>query len=481
MTNKSIFKQITGILIPILVLAGAVILAMWFIKTKPAPKKQKNKTMASAVKTITASCGSHTLMVSAMGTVVPIEDITLQPEVTGLVIWKSPNLVPGGIIKAGETLLTIDPRNYETARKQYIASLEKAKVEYQIEMARSEVAAEEWRMMGVESLELKSNSKDPEEEHGDGETEKDKAGAFSRAKSLALREPQLRAAKIAVMAASNLLVKATIDVERTEITAPFNAVVITEFVDRGQLVTPQSRLAQLAGTDAFRIEASLPVRDLQWLKQPACNGNSGAAVTVLYDIGAASPSKFNGRLTRILSSLDNATKMVKVMVRVNDPLMLTQKNELPQRPCVVGEKDSTKNTPIANLPQTSLLAGAYVKVIIEGITLDNVIELPGTLIREGNKVWVMNPKSQLEIRDVDVIRRQDGKALVKSGISKGEKIIGSHISNPIPGMTLRKKGDKKKDEKLKKNQLKVGQASPKPGNQRGRANLSEGAGRRAKL
>jgi len=411
MTNKNIPKQITGILIPILVLVGAVMLAVWFVKTKPAPQKQNNKTMASAVKTVTVSYGSQQVMVSAMGTVAPIEDITLQPEVTGLVIWKSPNLVPGGIINEGEKLLAIDPRNYEAARKQHLASREKARVEYQIEMSRSEVAAEEWRMMGAGSMEL-----------GVGSTEVYDKNTLSRTKSLALREPQLRAAKIAVLAASNLLEKATIDVERTEIRAPFNAVVINEFVDRGQLVSPQSHLAQLAGTDAFRVEAALPVRDLQWIKHPDNNGQNGSKVTVVYDTGASDPVQFKGKLTQILSSLDNITKMVKVMVRVDDPLMLA--------------KQQTNNS------KTGLLAGAYVKVLIEGITLDKVIELPGTLIHEGNKSWVMNSESQLEIRDVDVIWRQDGRALIKSGISEGEKIISSHISNPIPRMMLKQNGNK---------------------------------------
>jgi len=257
-----------------------------------------------------------------------------------------------------------------------------------------------------------------------GEIEKDETDSLSRTKSLALREPQLRAAKIAVLAASNLLQKATIDVERTEITAPFNAVVINEFVDRGQLVSPQSHLAQLAGTDAFRVEAALPVRDLKWIKHPDDNGQNGSNVSILYDTGDSNPVPFKGKLTQILSSLDNVTKMVKVMVRVEDPLLLAK----PQT-------DSHK---------TGLLSGAYVKVVIEGIALDKVIELPGTLIREGNKSWVMNSESQLEIRDIDVIWRQDGIALIKSGIAEGEQVISNHISNPIPGMMLKTNGSKVK-------------------------------------
>jgi len=406
MSKKSIVMSVGRILLPVVVLGGAIAAAIWFIKTKPSPPKQKSSPPASVVETIKAVSGSHKVIVAAMGTVVPVQQITLQPEVTGLVVWKNENLVPGGIIKQGAPLLRIDRRNYEVVRKQQLASFEKAKTAYQIELSRSEVAEEEWNMMEV-----------GDRKSGVGGLGSEVGGdAAMRAKSLALREPQLRAARIAVLAASNLLEKASIDLERSEIKAPFNAVVISESVDIGQLVSPQSHPAKLAGTDAFWVEASLSVGDLQWFNKPDDNGENGPAVTVLYDVGAGDPLKFKGVLVRIMSSLDNAAKMVKVLVRVDDPLMLKQNN-----------------------PQAKLFMGAYVEVLIDGIILDNVINIRGSFIREGNRVWVMNAESLLEIRDVDVIRRQGGMALVKSGIADGDRVVSSHIFAPVPGMRLKEK------------------------------------------
>ena len=273
-------------------------------------------------------------------------------------------------------------------------------MEYELELSRTEVAAEEWGMMraGV----------------------RDNEGVPVRSNALALREPQLRAAKAAVQAASNALFRAHLDVDRTQIVSPFDAVVLAEFVDRGQLVSPQTRLAELAGTDAFRVEAFLPVQDLQWMKRPDDHGAGGPAATVLHDVGTMEPLRFEGVVTRVLGNLDPAARMAQILVRVEDPLRLAAAG-------------SDKRT-------APLLSGAYVQVVIEGVRVDEVVDLPGSVIREGNRVWVMNAESRLEIRDVEVIRRQGGRALVKHGIADNERIVSSHISSPIPGMKLRAKG-----------------------------------------
>ncbi len=396
MINKRIFVPPPQVLVPLSVLVVAVLAAVWFIKTKPAPRKKSVQPMASAVEAVTVMKKRHSVTITAMGTVSPVQEVALQPEVTGLVVWKHRNLVPGGIVHQGDILLHIDARNYEVAVKQQKAMLEKAEVEYQLELSRTEVAAEEWRMMNQGKQ------------------------IDSRSRTLALREPQLRAAEVAVSAASNALAKAELDINRTRIAAPFNAVVIDEFVDIGQFVSSQTRLAQLAGTDAFRVEVFLPVRDLQWIKWPDNNGEKGPSTIVLHDIGMAKPIKFEGQVTRVLSSLDNAAKMARVLVRVEDPLQLAKAS--------------------ADRQRVKLFSGAYVKVLIDGLPLDDVIEVPDAVIREGNRVWVMNKKGLLEFRDIEVLRRQNGKALVQGNISGGEQVVSSHISTPIPGMKLKLKG-----------------------------------------
>lgn len=382
-------------LAPVLLLGAAVGLAAWFVKTKPTPKKRTHEESASVVDTLAIAAGHQQVTLAAMGTVSPVVEIMLQAEVTGLIVWKHPNLVPGGMVQEGETLLRVDARNYDAVVTQQEAAMQRAEVEYQLELSRSEVAKAEWQLMNP-----------------DGD-------ADPRARTLTLREPQLRAAQAAVRAASNAVFRARLDVGRTRIVAPFNAVVLDEFVDSGQVVSPLTRLAQLAGTDVFRVKASLPVRDLQWMNWPDANGAGGPAATISYDIGEGKALRFEGAVTRVMSGLGSVGRMAHVLVDIRDPLRLSAMQEKKRK--------------------ERLFVGAYVRVLLDGIALDDVYTLPESVIREGNKIWIMNADSRLEIRDVEVIRRQGGKALVKRGLMDGERVVSSHIPAPIPGMKLRAK------------------------------------------
>jgi RND family efflux transporter MFP subunit len=402
------------VLTPIMVLVLTVVLAVWLVKTKTSPRKKKQPKLVLVVETVTVKKGSHRIIIDADGNVMPEKNVELKPEVSGLIVWKNPNLIPGGIVDEGEVLLRIDKRNYLVAVKQGESALEQAGVLYQIELSRRDIAREEWSMLDVGMVE------------------------DSRAKALALRGPQLKAAMTKVYAASNALERARLDMERTEIKAPFNAVVLDEYVDCGQLVSPQARLAALAGTDSFRVELSMPVAELRNMHWPDRNGAGGATVRVFHDLGGGETTEFKGKVIRVLGGLGKVGRMARVLVRVEDPLSL--------------RGDDRKKR---------LFAGSYVHCLIEGVTVDDTIELPGTLVREGKRVWVMDEEKKLRFRDVDILRRSSGRVLIGGGLNDGERVVSSHIAVPVPGMTLREKGSP------------VGKKNSKPGKPGMRKDVSD--------
>jgi multidrug efflux pump subunit AcrA (membrane-fusion protein) len=66
------------------------------------------------------------LTVRTHGEVRPRTESGLVPEVSGSVVWMSPNLVSGGFFEAGEPLLRIDPLDYEVALETARAALARA-------------------------------------------------------------------------------------------------------------------------------------------------------------------------------------------------------------------------------------------------------------------------------------------------------------------------------------------------------------------
>ncbi len=96
-------------------LGGGVVLATHFMNTGPEAKRQKREPSPPLVQVTEVHHGTHRLIINGMGTVLAAKEINLTPGVGGEIIAISDNMVPGGFFTKGETLVTIDPVDYELA------------------------------------------------------------------------------------------------------------------------------------------------------------------------------------------------------------------------------------------------------------------------------------------------------------------------------------------------------------------------------
>ena len=81
--------------------------------------------------------------------------------------------------------------------------------------------------------------------------------------------------------------------------------------------------------------------------------------------------------------------------------------------------------------------GLFVDAEIEGIELQNVFVLPRSSIRDGSQVLVVDSDSRLRIRDVEVLRLERDRALVRSGLTADELVCVSQIETVVEGMSVR--------------------------------------------
>ena len=184
----------------------------------------------------------------------------------------------------------------------------------------------------------------------------------------------------------------------------------------GQLVTAQSKLATLAGTDRFWVQVAIPINRLTWVSLPSTDGTAGSKATVIHAVGNGLPIVREGSITRLLGDLDSVGRLARLLVTVNDPLELDKKDRNPGLP---------------------LLLGSYVRVEIEGKVLSGVYCLPRKALREGDRLWIMDENTELAVRKVEIAWRRENSVVVTRGIRDGEKIIVSRIPAPVPGMKLR--------------------------------------------
>lgn len=385
------------VLAPIAVIAGAVVVAGVLVALRPEPERSAPENPGVLVSIDHAQRSLHRLDVVAQGTVMPASEIAVQPQVSGRVLRVSERLVPGGLFRAGDLLYEIDPADYRLAVDTARAAVAEAEARLELERGRRRVAEREWELFQDE---MKA-ADDP---------------------SLALREPQLRQAQAALDTAKARLAQSELDLERTQVRAPFHALVLDESVDPGQSVGPQSQTVQLVGTDAFWVRAAVETDRLPYVDVPGFNARRGSEVTVRMNAGGRTVER-QGRVERLLGDLDTAGRMARVLVEVPDPL---------------GLADSARGGRSAEAAQgLPLLLQSWVEVSIAGNREESLLEVPRSWLREGDRLWV-DEGGRLAVRELEIAWRREDSVLVASGLQEGDAVITSALAAPVPGMAVRR-------------------------------------------
>ena len=377
------------IVLPVLVLGIGLFAAFWMMKTGPEAKPRTKSRNAALVNVVPIEFKSHQVLIDAMGTVRPEQEVLLKPQLSGEIVEINDEFLPGGYLPAGEVLLKIDETDYRLAAEQIQDEVSRAETELQLERGRQLVAIKEFELLG-EAL--------SEEEQ-----------------ALMLRQPQLDSLRAALSAANSRLRQAEINLQRTEIRAPFNAVVLSRQVNLGTRVTTGSDLARLIGTDAYWVEASVPVSRLRWIDIPQSRTDRGAAARIYDQAAWGSGVSRKGRVVRLSAALEEKGRMARLLIEVPDPLSLTP----------------------VNYRKPVLLLNSYVRVEIAGRQLDSTVALSRNLLRDNETVWIMDADDRLDIRKVEIAYRGEKEVFVATGLNPGERLVTSLLPAPVQGMPLR--------------------------------------------
>ncbi|HEO70052.1 MAG TPA: HlyD family efflux transporter periplasmic adaptor subunit [Candidatus Hydrogenedentes bacterium] len=236
---------------------------------------------------------------------------------------------------------------------------------------------------------------------------------------LLLRAPQLASKHAAVAIAQAALDKARLDLERTIITAPFNAMLQSRTVSLGSYVAPGATLATLVGTDEYWVELAVPVDELRWIQIPGFNAEEPSPARVYHEPAWGPHVSRAGCVHRLMSEIEPQGRMARVLVTVRDPLQLHEPNEETCR----------------------LLLNSFVRVEIEGKEVQNVVQVARTVVHDGAYVWVMTPESILDIRPIDIAWSGEDHLFISSGLADGDLLVVSDLAAPIQGMALRTEDD----------------------------------------
>jgi len=375
------------ITLPILIIVVALAAALYIGSTAPKARRTPPVREAPLVEVLQARHTSQRVTVPAMGSIIPAREVTLKSQVAGDIVKINPRFEEGGHLKEGEQILKIDDQDYRLAVAEQHSAVVSAEYALKLEMGRQDVAKREWELLGG------SPQKAPDSE-------------------LALRKPHLEKAQADLAAARAAMKRAELDLARTIVRAPFNCIVRTKKVDLGSHVSSQDQIAELVGTDEYRVRASVPVDRLRWISIPRGGNDGGSKARIVY--GNGSGYERRGTVIKLLGDLEEEGRMARILITVTDPLNLT--------------------SPESNRPP--LLIGEYVRVEIEGPELEGVVALPRTALRDGRNIWIADGNDSLDIRRMDIVWRGEETVLVRNSLADGERIIITDLSTPIQGMKV---------------------------------------------
>lgn len=375
-------------LLPLTVIVAGTGAAFWLMETGPQVKPQSRARNTTLVEYTTVKYGPQQTVITGMGTVAAARTVELKPQVTGNITELSGNLIPGGHFQQGETLLKIDPADYHLTVKQLTTDVAKAESDLQLEQGNQLISQKEYKLLNETVSDVE--------------------------KALILRQPQLENLRATLESAQTRLEQARVDLARTRIKAPFNAVVLSRAVDIGTRANESTVLATLVGTDACWVAVSIPVDQLRWINIPQKQGDEGALVRI-YDSAAWGDGVFRqGRVIRLEAGLEEQGRMARLLVQVEDPLSLKSESA----------------------GQPRMLIGEYVRVEIQGQGMASAAAIDREFIRNGNSVWIMDGDGNLAIRPVEIAFKGTDRLLITGGIAAGEQLIITDIATPVAGMSL---------------------------------------------
>lgn len=363
-----------------------------FMAINAIAKESEKKEVIDARPTVQVepvAANDHQVIINSYGEVKPLENTQLSAQVSGEVLSWHPNFVAGGVVARGETLFTIEKDNYEAAVLVAEAELARAQAGLIEEQAQAQVAEDEAKRF-------------PSKARTD----------------LFLRKPQVLSAQASVKSAQAALKRAQRDLDNCDVTAPYDALVISRNIGVGQFVAMGSQVAELNNIETAEVIIPIAGFDSVFLPERI----KGITATIIQK-GLNSFTR-EGVIDRDLGIVDNATRMSSLVVRIEDPYGLKNK-------------------------QPAIKFGSYLQINFAGAMLNNIYRLPQELVNN-KTVWIVNEEQQLEPRKVTVIREEGEYFYISDGLQANDKLVITLPEYPQKGMAVKIAGlqDTKKTEAL---------------------------------
>jgi RND family efflux transporter MFP subunit len=285
-------KPIIGIL-QVVAVVVLIVLAFVYSRAPDQPESatpQQNFSADSSkllplVSVVKPFVSSEQLTVTSTGSVAVRSYVTLTSQVSGKVTATSNALRNGGRFSAGETLVTLEQRDFTLALDQVQADVTSAQASLQLSQAEASV--------DITSYQRLNPGKD--------------------VPPLIAKEPQITRAQAQLQAAIARRDIAQVNLERSVYSLPFSGIVVESSADEGQILNAGQSFGRVYALDAIEIVISLAPQELTKV----------IPIEQRVVMITADGATFEGRIDRIAAERNSRTQFSQVFLTVNNRQSLT--------------------------------------------------------------------------------------------------------------------------------------------------------------
>ncbi len=352
-------KLALKILLPILLIAGAIFGGKKLISMKAPPEKREIKEAIPTVKVIRLSADTHRPEVRSYGTVQSFDEARLTPELSAKIVWISDAFRVGKEVSMGEELVRLEKRDFEIALEQQQASVSEIQRQLEEEKVRSQQAADDWVVSGRK---------------------------LEDASDFRLRKPQLAALEAQLKSAEAGIDQAKLNLGRTTIRSPFDAKVLTRTANLGELATPQANLGTLTSTT--KAEIRLPLT-LEQIDRIGSDLSAAALQTSNLEVKLSLPDHDGSRSAKVVRldpTIDARNQVRYLIAEIDSPF-----------------KSSPFPLPI----------GTFVNASFEGRPLENSLRFPESALVEDRYVWTLKADNTLGRLELERLATEDGDVIAR--------------------------------------------------------------------
>lgn len=130
--------------------------------------------------------------------------------------------------------------------------------------------------------------------------------------------------------------------------------------------------------------------------------------------------RWQGFVSRVMGEVDNRTRMVNVVIVIDDPYGLQRRNG----------------------PGQELAVGSFVHVQVAGRHVKQAARIPRSALKMDDQVWLVTSDNTLALRPVEVKRKEKDMVLITGGLAEGERLVLTSVNGAAEGMVVRlRQGD----------------------------------------